>query len=412
MAAGISTPDNGKTWILKMRSNTKFTDGTPYDAAAVQFNFNRYMDPRTAFPMVNQVSDIDRLRVIDPLTLEITLKKAIGSWPIGLTDNAGLIGSPKALQENPTGFGTRPVGAGPMMLKEWVRDDHLDLVKNPDYFNAAHIYLDGIRYRAVPDGAARSQAMLIGQADVVYALIDTQLSITGNRGAYVWGGQSTGGYFNIPNNSRGPGRDKRIREAMQLAIDFSKVNKALYNGAWRSEKMDCPPFTKEMVECVPGLIPEPNIDRARQLVAQYKAEGNSVDLDYLIGVPTFQPQGEFFVQALQNIGLNPKVRTMAGSEWLVAINAGTWDSAIYARSAVPSPYPYINTFFEIGSREPAQAQPRRSRRRAQGGQRRQHPGGPDRGVEAVPAGHGRELRRVLARPVVRWVRPEGNRPAR
>ena len=60
MAAGISTADSGKTWILKMRSNTKFTDGTPYDAAAVQFNFNRYLDPKTAFPMVNQVSDIDR----------------------------------------------------------------------------------------------------------------------------------------------------------------------------------------------------------------------------------------------------------------------------------------------------------------------------------------------------------------
>jgi hypothetical protein len=137
---------------------------------------------------------------------------------------------------------------------------------------------------------------------------------------------------------------------MQLAVDFSKVNKALYNGAWRSEKMDCPPFTKDMPECVPNLLPETNIDRARQLVAQYKAEGNSVDIDYLIGVPTFQPQGEFFVQVLQSIGLNPKVRTMAGAEWLVAINAGTWDSAIYARSAVPSPYPYINTFFEIGSR--------------------------------------------------------------
>ena len=237
-----------------------------------------------------------------------------------------------------------------MMLKEWVRDDHMDIVKNPDYFNAAHIYLDGIRYRAVPDGAARSQAMLIGQADVVYALIDTQLVLTGNKGFYVWGGQSTGGYFNIPNNSRGPGEGQahpggdaagdRLLEGEQgpvqrgVAVGEARL-RAVHQGQRRVR---------------PGLLPEPNIDRARQLVAQYKAEGNSVDLDYLIGVPTFQPQGEFFVQALQSIGLNPKVRTMAGAEWLVAINAGTWDSAIYARSAFPSAYPYLNTFFEIGLR--------------------------------------------------------------
>src|SRR5262245_38327689 len=82
VAQSFTTSDNGTTWTLKLRPNIQFSDGTPYDAAAVQFNWQREADatrnPRpTGYGTASAIATMD---VVDPLTLKITLKAQDTAW--------------------------------------------------------------------------------------------------------------------------------------------------------------------------------------------------------------------------------------------------------------------------------------------------------------------------------------------
>jgi ABC-type transport system substrate-binding protein len=142
--------------------------------------------------------------------------------------------------------------------------------------------------------------------------------------------ERTGGAsFILMNHSRGPTQDIRVREAISLAFDPERVNSAVLGGLWESQELTCPPFNEEDPECSPGLWPSYDADRARALIEEYAAEGNSTELT-LIGNQGIQGELEFIQQTLNDIGLDVTLSPLPGAEWLPAVNAGEFDISWYA----------------------------------------------------------------------------------
>jgi peptide/nickel transport system substrate-binding protein len=231
LAAGITSTD-GKVWDLKLRPNVKFTDGTTLDADAVKFNIDRIKDPATPPPSPNRSSanQIASMQVVDPLTLRLTLTAPSGQFPRVLGSTIAWIGSPTAFQKDPAGFATKPVGAGPFMLKEYVRGDHALLVRNPTYWNAPLPYLDQVNVRIIPDDSQRINSMYAGEIQMsrVNRPQDCADAKAKGRGCTV--AILNGANDLIFNNAKAPFNNKTFRQAVGEAIDRDAYNQSVEGG--------------------------------------------------------------------------------------------------------------------------------------------------------------------------------------
>ena len=135
LAEKWETPDP-KTYILHLRQGVKFHDGTDFNGDAVKFNLNRYLtDPKSL--RKSEIDTISSVDVMDPYTVKITLKSAFAPLLATLVDRAGMMLSPTAVQAlGPDGVVQKPVGAGTGAFKfvEWVKNDHITVTRNPNYW--------------------------------------------------------------------------------------------------------------------------------------------------------------------------------------------------------------------------------------------------------------------------------------
>ena len=167
LAQSLATDDH-TTWTLTLRQGVTFTDGTPLDAAAVMFNLQRMKDTPTALS-IGQASLIEAMEVVSADVLELTLVSPLPHFDVNFTKGLGYIASPAAIEQHGDDYGNNPVGAGPFMVGEWTRGDHLTLVRNPNYWNAPLPKLDSITFRAIPDNAQRVNVLKTGEAQITYA---------------------------------------------------------------------------------------------------------------------------------------------------------------------------------------------------------------------------------------------------
>ncbi|NUU25459.1 MAG: ABC transporter substrate-binding protein, partial [Streptomycetaceae bacterium] len=160
------TPDaTGAVWTLKIKPNVKFSDGTPYDAAAVKANWDANNDP--AMSSIHRANMIGvSSEVVGPLELRITLAKPNLNFDRTVANGLAHIASPTAFKADPKGFTTKPVGAGPFILKEWVRSSHQIMVRNPTYWQPGLPKLDQVTFKVLPDNNQILNTLGSGQADV------------------------------------------------------------------------------------------------------------------------------------------------------------------------------------------------------------------------------------------------------
>jgi len=162
LALSYENPDN-LTWIIHLRQNVEFFDGTPFNAAAVKFTFERLLDPKVAAPRASLLNMVDKIDVVDNLTVKITTKYPFGPLPAILTHGNSEIISPTAVAK----YGDlmqNPVGTGPFKLEEWVPGDHITLVRNDSYWGDAP-KLKHVIFRVVPEGSTRVGLLQTGEID-------------------------------------------------------------------------------------------------------------------------------------------------------------------------------------------------------------------------------------------------------
>src|ERR1051326_9031135 len=168
LAESWQTPDP-KTLILKLRQGVKFHDGTDFNAEAARINFDRMAnDPKSV--RKGEVANIASTEVVDPLTIKLNLKQPDSSLLATLTDRAGMMISPTALQKLGADLGhdATGAGAGPFQFVEWVPDDHVLLKRFDAYWNkTGGPYLDQVRYRPIPDDTVKLQSLQGNELDAL-----------------------------------------------------------------------------------------------------------------------------------------------------------------------------------------------------------------------------------------------------
>ncbi len=128
-----ASPD-GKAFTFRLRKDVKFHDGTPINAQAVKFNFDRLVRPDAKATFSVSLRGIyQATEVVDDFTARVVLKEPFAPFMDGVADGYYSMASPAAVQKFGKDFDRNPVGSGPYIFQEWAAKSHVTLKRNPDY---------------------------------------------------------------------------------------------------------------------------------------------------------------------------------------------------------------------------------------------------------------------------------------
>ena len=237
LAESWTTSPDGMVWTFKLRRGVRFHDGTPLDAAAVKFTFDRVIDP--AHPhaksgkwsfVTGYLSSVKSVDVLDPQTVQLHLKYPTGSLPALLALPNCAIVSPTAFTKAPADFDTKPVGSGRYKLESWERGSRLVLRRNDDYWGVKG-KPQALVYRGIPDANTRVSELLTGGVDLILPIppdfvgrLEKTSGVTVHKatGLTVWYAG-----FNV---EKKPFTDRRVRQAFNHAVNKDAIVRDILKG--------------------------------------------------------------------------------------------------------------------------------------------------------------------------------------
>ena len=236
LALGHETSADGKTVTIKLRPGVKFHDGEPMDAAAAKYSLDRHLNMKGSFRKA-EIASVESVDVVDPLTIKLNPKAPFSPLLAQLTDRAGMMVSPKAAEAAGDKFGLKPVCAGPYKFVERVQQDRIVVEKFADYWNKDQVFIDKITYLPIVDGTVRLANLRSGGLDLIERVLATDIKTVRDNPKLKLIKAVSLGYVGLTLNiSNGPkaggplGKDVRVRQALDLAIDREAINQVVFNG--------------------------------------------------------------------------------------------------------------------------------------------------------------------------------------
>ncbi len=240
LAESWEVSQDGLAYIFHLRRDVSFHDGTPFNAQAVRVNLERVLDPGIqSQKAIFLLGPLESIEVIDDYTVGLYLSTPYAPLLDGLAQVYLGMASPTALQTWGQDYQFHQVGTGPFKFVEYIPNDRLTLVRNPDYRGGANLYqqsgparLEEIEFRFFTDPAGRALALEAGDVDVMGELPPLEAARLQNNSRFsvipvAIPGQPLG--F-ILNTERPPLDDVRVRRALILATDRSSIIQAIFGG--------------------------------------------------------------------------------------------------------------------------------------------------------------------------------------
>ena len=222
------SPD-GLRLTFHLQPNVRFQDGTPCDAAAVKFNIDRTLDPATASAFRSILAPIKAVQATNPLTVDLTLSTPFTPLLSWFSEGPGFMLSPTAVQKRGSQYGQYPVGSGAFAFDEWVRSDHLQLKRFPQFYEQGLPYLDNVVYRPMDDETVKMADLRAGSLDLIDAVpaSEQRAFVQDTRfRSFVLPGANWPQV--ILNNATPPFNNKALRQAVSYAVNRDQVVTAIY----------------------------------------------------------------------------------------------------------------------------------------------------------------------------------------
>ncbi|KZE47519.1 hypothetical protein AV540_19170 [Brevibacillus parabrevis] len=219
------------TWEFKLRQGVKFTNGEPFNAEAVKFNIDYILDEKNNSFYRSRWQDVKEVKVIDDQTVQVMTSQPFPTLLLRISDDL-LIMAPKHTKE--VGLekaATDPVGTGAYKFDKWTRDDSLKLVANEEYWQGAPS-IKRVTFRIIPEFSARLSAFLGGEIHLFKNVpVDSVERVkSSENGKIELVGSSRINYLALNTFYDGPLKDKRVRQALNYAIDVDELLKSVLNG--------------------------------------------------------------------------------------------------------------------------------------------------------------------------------------
>ena len=237
LAESWTTSPDGLTWDFKLRPGITFHDGTPLDAAAYAWTFQRWLDPETASPTAPLA--IASAEPLDDLTLRLVLHEPYYSLLDTLSSGFAEPLSQEAVEQAGDAYGRHPVGVGPYVLQEWISGVKIVLERNTDFqwspsfaSNPGPSTIETIELRIIPEYATVVAALEVGEVDFYYLIQPQDIERLEEAGLVIQRSLAAGMEPYIAMNLNRPiFQDQRVRQSLNLAIDREALIKVAAPGA-------------------------------------------------------------------------------------------------------------------------------------------------------------------------------------
>lgn len=235
LATGYDFTNGGKTLVLHLRHGVRFSDGTPFNAAAVAFNFERNLNPKNASAALPVISAISSVTTPDTYTVDLHLSRLDAELPDSfLTYPINYVPSPTAFRKmGLKAFSLKPVGAGPFEVVSNDPSTKLVLKRNPLYWQKGLPHVKTLTFLALANDQSAYDALLTGeiQAYQPYSTLGTLAPIIKKGKVRVTAGPAAfGAEFILLNSKAPPFNNILAREAIYYATDPAPVNRAIEGG--------------------------------------------------------------------------------------------------------------------------------------------------------------------------------------
>lgn len=321
---------DGKSYTFHLRAGVRFHDGTAFDADAVRFNFARLLEAdhplhdTGPFPLAFLFQDIAAVETLDARTVRFQLKQPFAPFLSNLAYPTGYMVSPTAVRRYGKDFGRRPVGTGPFRFARWDSGVRVVIERNPDYWEGAP-ELEAVVFRPLKDANTRAAELLAGGVDVLIEVPadmravfrdQTDVAVIEAVGPHLW--------FLVLNTRHGPFRDRRMRQAVNYAIDKRAIVEDVLQGSAVVADGPVPRAFAWAHDPADGPYPH-DPDKARELIGEAGHEGATLKL-YAAegGSGMLQPVAmAAAIQAdLARVGLSVEIETFEWNAYLSRVNDG------------------------------------------------------------------------------------------
>lgn len=301
---------------LTLRSGVTFHDGTPFNADAVVFNMNRFLNDK-ASPRYTDVVNIASVQKVGDLQVRILLKQPFAPLFNVLTGAVGMMLSPTAIRKLGSKLGQAPigVGSGPFMFVEWIKGDHLLLKANPNYWKTdAHgtrlPYLQTIRYRTITNGTVMYNNLETAQIQVASNIDPNEVALAKSNSALIYRQIASPGFGSLfIDNGASPMNNVHVRRAIAWAINRPEIVNHVFQGVGLVAKGPLSPASWAYDKNLTSYTYDPS--KAKAELAQAGLTSVSFTLLIASGNPTTLQEAQFIQSELQlaNIHITIKQET-------------------------------------------------------------------------------------------------------
>jgi peptide/nickel transport system substrate-binding protein len=320
LAEKFDFAEDAKGATFRLRQGLKFHDGTPVTPADVKWSFEHY---RGAWGEVLK-SKTDGVELVDDRTVRFNFKEPFLDFPIllgtGNVCGAGWVVPAKYYEKvGQDGFMQKPIGAGPYKLVSQQQGIKLEFEAFDDYYRPVHI--KNFTMLSVPEAATRVAMLERGEVDLMYFVPGELIERVKNNPKIILAPVvSAPWWLEFPGfqDPKSPFHDKRVRQAVSLAIDREAINQA-----------ECAGFGKVMGNWITDDVEyglawpkwEYNVAKAKKLMAE-AGFPNGFAVDWVTPVPDYYSRGERIVSQLQAIGIRAKLQVMERGVFLKKMQTG------------------------------------------------------------------------------------------
>lgn len=299
---------DGLDYTFHIRDNAKWSTGESVTAEDVKFSMDRFGEPKTNIMFPNLAVGYKSTEIVDPSTVVVHLSKPVSAFLYYISILTGMILPKKLVEAQGKKFFSKPVGAGPFMVKEWLLGSHITFARNPYYWEAGKPYLEEVRYDFTADDNARMLALRTGQVDAVDGVPFSEIgTLKSNSEAYLQ-------FSKVPyfqglslNNTRPYFSDVKVRQALQYAIDKAGINAAVFAGTGTIPNSIFPALRYDATS--QDLPPYPfDVAKAKQLISESSfPNGFSTTLQYPAGFAYYAKLSLILQEAWKKIGIDVKL---------------------------------------------------------------------------------------------------------
>lgn len=325
IAASHEVSSDGLKYTFKLRDGVKFHNGNSVTVDDIKYSIDRAAGKDTGKPLKIELANVKSVDIKDKSTIEINLITADTDFLPYLTV--------AIIPKNYNDQNAKPIGTGPFKITEYDKQQKVELVKNPDYWQKGLPHLDKVTYKITQDSNTTFLELKAGNVDSAFITKEQADQLTNNYDILT--GSANLLQLLVLNNKVKPFDDVRVRQALYYAIDTQSIIDTVASGVGKKAGTNFLSSFKKYYQDGLENTYSKNIDKAKELL---KEAGYPDGFETTITVPSIYQfhvdTAQIIVEQLEEINVKATIKKVEWGEWLEKTYKGRqYDSTVISLDA-------------------------------------------------------------------------------